>query len=428
MSGPGFRFLHASDLHVDQPLEGVSDVPEHLVTLFLHARRQAAEAVFEAAIQEAVSVLILSGHVAHIPTADATTLDFLYRQLCRVDAAGIDVYWLDTPQDEVAHWPTAIPLPASTRIVEAKDFNTQPLRRGGQVLANILMLPTSDQGIITAPTLAADPHRITIAVAHGELPAGRSWSTGVDYWALGGLHACNSKGAAPHGGTYCGSPQGASPSEPGPHGCLIVEVDSHGEFHRRFVETDVARWVTVPVEFTGGMDLTGLLRVLRARAAQLASGSRPLLVSWQLSDGGPQREVRGDGLAAQIRQGGGDAEILAALRSEFGSGNPPVWSSSLDVELPAVLPLNCLEEDTVLSDLLRCVQQYEADPERPLELVLPWTSSLAGEWPELARMAEVRDRGKLLRSVATVASDILRCDPVLAHRDSIGDLDRKRPL
>ncbi len=427
MSGPGFRFLHASDLHVDQPLEGVADVPEHLVTLFLHARRQAAEAVFEAAIQEAVTVVILSGHVAHIPDADATTLDFLYRQLYRMDAAGIDVYWLDTPQDEVIRWPAALPLPACTRIVDAKDFTRQPLRQGGQVLANLLTLPTSDQGVLTAPTLAADPHRITIAVAHGELPAGKGWSTGVDYWALGGLHACNGLGATPRGGTYCGSPQGASPSEPGPHGCLIVEVDSHGEFHRRFVETDVARWVTVTQELPGGTDQAGLLRVLRERAAQLNSGSRPLLVSWQLSDGDLQRNGSNDGLARHIRQGGGDVELLAALRGEFGGGKPPVWSNSLRVKRPVDLRLNCQEEETVLSDLLQCVQQYDADPERPLDVVLPWNGAGGDEWPELARMREVHDRGGLLRSVATMATDILRGDAVLALPDSIGALDRKRP-
>ena len=37
MAGRQLRFVHASDLHLEQPLHGVTEVPDHLRDLFLDA-------------------------------------------------------------------------------------------------------------------------------------------------------------------------------------------------------------------------------------------------------------------------------------------------------------------------------------------------------------------------------------------------------
>ena len=42
MSNWPFRFVHASDFHLEQPLCGVTDVPDHLRELFLEAPYAAA--------------------------------------------------------------------------------------------------------------------------------------------------------------------------------------------------------------------------------------------------------------------------------------------------------------------------------------------------------------------------------------------------
>ena len=69
MSLLSFRFLHASDFHLDQPLGGVIDVPEHLRDPFIDAPYQAASRVFDAAISERVDFVVVAGDILHPPTA-----------------------------------------------------------------------------------------------------------------------------------------------------------------------------------------------------------------------------------------------------------------------------------------------------------------------------------------------------------------------
>ena len=61
MSQPPLRLVHASDLHLENPLGGVAEVPDHLRDVFLNAPYLAAEQVFELAISEGADALLLAG-------------------------------------------------------------------------------------------------------------------------------------------------------------------------------------------------------------------------------------------------------------------------------------------------------------------------------------------------------------------------------
>ena len=54
MPGEPFRFLHASDLHLEQPLAGLDEIPDHLRDRLVDAPLAAARSVFDAAVAEAV--------------------------------------------------------------------------------------------------------------------------------------------------------------------------------------------------------------------------------------------------------------------------------------------------------------------------------------------------------------------------------------
>ena len=68
MSSRPFRFIHASDFHLERPLMGVTEVPDHLRELFLEAPYTAARRVFEAALVEDVKFVVLSGGMV-VPAA-----------------------------------------------------------------------------------------------------------------------------------------------------------------------------------------------------------------------------------------------------------------------------------------------------------------------------------------------------------------------
>ena len=60
-----FRFIHASDFHLERPPRGLTEVPDHLRAPFVDAPYRAAERVFDAAIKERVDFVVLA--MAQIP-------------------------------------------------------------------------------------------------------------------------------------------------------------------------------------------------------------------------------------------------------------------------------------------------------------------------------------------------------------------------
>jgi len=80
MAGEFCKFLQASDLHLEQPLYGLTEVPDHLRELLLEAPLQAAARVFETAILEDVDFVILAGDVINPHTAGPHAMAFLLDQ------------------------------------------------------------------------------------------------------------------------------------------------------------------------------------------------------------------------------------------------------------------------------------------------------------------------------------------------------------
>jgi hypothetical protein len=187
--------------------------------------------------------------------------------------------------------------------------------------------------------------------------------------------------------------------------------------HRHFVITDVVRWFDERLELPNHMDASGLMRMLRDRAAAVrdAAAGRQALVRWRITDGDQISDTQSDVLAARLRQGQLAGELLQAIRKEFGMDMPGVWSVSLEMEPPVVLPSGWYEEDTVLGDLLRLVQQIQNDSRQDLAL-----EPVSGEHElreELVRRLNhivPSQRESLLRRVAILGVDVLRGDRILS--------------
>src|SRR5262245_61804717 len=90
---PSLRLLHASDLHLERPIYGLADVPEHLVELLIDAPFRAAEQVFETALSEAVDAVLLAGDVLNVDRAGPPAIMLLLEQFARLGDRGIPIYW-----------------------------------------------------------------------------------------------------------------------------------------------------------------------------------------------------------------------------------------------------------------------------------------------------------------------------------------------
>ncbi len=414
------RFVHASDLHLEQPLHGVTEVPEHLRALFLDAALSAAEKVFDTVVEEEADFLLLSGHVLHLRAGGARAIEFLWKQFCRLRDHGIAVYWCDSGRDKIEQWPAAVPLPPNVNWFASEHVERITHRHpdGKDDRRDVIIY-----GMGTAPKPSewdefkhtGDPY--AIAMAHTEEPLDPKWLDGsIDYWALGGRHSRENLGRNRqiH---FCGSPQGRRPTETGPHGCAVVDVDYRGATQRHTVTSDIVRWHEERIELPMHVDSHGLLRIMRDRMHALAEvvGGRQTLVTWKLSDGDQTADTSADLLASRLRQGQLTGEVLDAVRREYGLDVPGIWSLTLELEPPDVLPAGWYEEDTVLGDLLRLVQTYQED--ESLELATePWKEeSELGDWlRDAIRDVHPTERTRLLRQVAILGVDVMRGDRVLS--------------
>ena len=425
MSGNPLRFLHASDLHLEQPLHGVGHVPDHLIDTFLDAPFIAAERLFDLAVAEQVDFVVLSGDVLDPLATGPRGLDLLLRQFRRLEEHGIGVYWSQGIVDRFEAWPESVPFPRNVTIFSDSHVDSVTHRRDKKPVAIVQGCSTSERRTFSSIEFEGDASLPTVAVVYGkeETAAADSQASvqslkerGITYWALGGVHASKTLCEGPVTAHYCGTIQGRRPEEESAHGCTLVEIDRRGRLHKRNISLDAARWCNVQVEVGDDMNCAGLVRLLRDRTHQLieTSPDQQVLIRWMLSDSDELNDSQGDILLGQLREGGLADELLDSLRKEFGMKVPGAWSVEFDVQPPDSLPAGWYDEDTILGDLLRVVRNAQSQPEKRLAHGgLPEGARVADEIAAALEIGSAEERSKILREVAALSIDLLRGDRIL---------------
>ncbi len=423
-----FSFVHASDLHLELPPHGLSEIPEHLRDSLLECPYRAAERVFDLALSERADFLVLSGDVLaassrHTPCAvladGARSVPaftgprgpcFLLKQFQRLRERDIAVYWLAGEADAADIWPAHVELPDNVhRFTPETGAFTH--RRGGLAIARLVGVarPDSPQSNNALPkALAATSTGLpTIGVVHvGGAPVpGFLSSAAVHYWALGGRHEAHTLFDDRRMAHFCGSPQGRSPEEAGPHGCTLVIVDEQGAVRHRTTPTDLFRWrrETIAIDDTTTTDQ--LRQSCRDRLSEIIAAENDVahLVCWTVQGHGPlARRLRRDALAA---------ELVEDLRSDYGYRNPTAWTVSLDIQQSQHVPGECCDEQTVLGDYLRAVREHQQDAAASIDLAAYVTldePQLAGELVQRVGSVSVVERQRLLQQAAWLGVDLLR--------------------
>src|SRR5690606_12811958 len=127
---------------------------------------------------------------------------------------------------------------------------------------------------------------------------------------------------------YPSTLQGRCPAESGAHGASLVEVHGDGRIDLTRLPCDCIRWHNVQLRVDVHTSQEHFEDMLRARLKELIAetGETPLVVSWN---------VAGEGRVwHRLRHGTLAAEVLAALRSEFGMCAPLAWSVELTTQAP----------------------------------------------------------------------------------------------
>lgn len=420
MSGWPFRFVHASDFHLELPLFGVAQVPSHLRELFVDAPYSAAERVFDTVLAEDARFLILSGDVLNAPSSGARGVLFLLEQFRRLEERGIAVYWAGGRVDPATQWPAATPLPDNVHIFPSSDVGHFVHEEDGETLATLIGKGRGRSSRIPAEAMAEVETGFgrggySIAVAHGTHDPAVLQNSAFNYWALGGNHDRTTLFSSPSIAHYPGSPQGRQPAEVGAHGCTVAEVDERGTTRLSHVATDLLRWQAEQVLIGPDWNESVLIKRVSNRAEHLRDGGGRVdqLVEWTLA-GESQ-------LAHQLSSATKSEQLLEQLRKEFGHDHPVVWSLSMAVEVSRDLPAGWYEEETLRGEFVRQVQALHDEVAEPLglEQFLPaeYAETPIGE--ELAfGLGEGRDQ--VLQRAAALGAELLSGGDELPYQSTAG--------
>ncbi|MHB8953359.1 MAG: metallophosphoesterase family protein [Pirellulaceae bacterium] len=403
MSEPSFRFLHAADFQLDVPLHGMVEVPEPLREWMIDAPYAAAEQVFDTAIQERVSLVVLSGNLLDLEAPHPRSVSFLCRQFARLAQERIAVCWAGSCRESATLWPQALALPSGVHLFGGTTVDAVSLGDAVQFPLVIYGRSGDDRDEIRCTDFLAEAGgAFSIAITSGRGEASALSTRSIDYWALGGRNDRKTLFTEPRTAHYPGTPQGRRPTDVGPHGCTIVEVQATRQVRLRFVPCDVVRWQHERVLVSPTSSWDDLVAQLTERIQDLRSQTpaNPLLVRWTLV--AADVEV----MSVTLREFAERAEKW--LRKQFSTEPEPCWPVSIGVEVPDRITAASYKEDTLLGDYLRAIRQMQDNPKSP-------------EWDRLADLAAcepgaqwVADlsqpgvRGEVLQEAAEMGAALLR--------------------
>jgi DNA repair protein SbcD/Mre11 len=398
-----FRFIHAGDFDLGRPLWGVTEVPDHLRDLFLESPYTAARGVFDAALVEDVSFLVLSGGIVTPSLSGPRGPLFLAEQCMRLAERGINVYWAGSIGDPTDVWPPGIRLPQNVHFFPRGRVEEVLVPGEGGPLARLAGISCDRWRLWRSGDFQPDAAGLySIAVAYGDADLTLLQSSGLHYWALGGRADRSTPHSGPQLVHYCGTPQGRRPADTGIHGCTLVQVDEQGQTRTSLIPTDAVRWTTERVtidQTTTAEDLEARLRE-RMHALLEATPATALLVSWKTIGEGT--------LLTSIRRGSIGKELLDRLRDDYGYRSPAAWSVSLEVELSDTLPPEWYEQETIRGDFLRTIRQLQMNPEEPIPLEQYLAEPhRAGTLAGAVAVAGKARRDAVLRRAAALGVDLL---------------------
>ena len=350
-----FKFIHAADFHLDEPMSGLPELPTHLKSALVETPYVAAKRIFDLAVAEKVDFVLLAGDMFDMDSGGCRPAAFLLSQFERLADKNIAVYWCGGKTDHPDRWPANIELPRNVRTFSTSIVEEVYHSRRERPIATIVGSGYDSQRRTSADFAADSSEVFPIGLGYGDFETNSVISKNIRYWAQGGNHQYQQIERGSSLVVSAGTPQSRQPAEIGTHGCVLVRVDAAGTIRSHFVETDTFRWLPQTVAIAENSSLDEIKNVMGERALKLVSDhvDRMLLVNWRL-------ETHGS-FNPQLRTEANRDEIVKWLRREFGSGQTGLWSVSLEIDSPTNLPEGWYEEDTILGDYLRAIGRFQSD-------------------------------------------------------------------
>lgn len=346
-----FRFVHAADLHLDTPFEGLRELSPEIGQALRDASLQAFDALVDLCVDVGAAFLVVAGDV-YDGAERGLRAQLRFRSgLERLSRNGIQVFVVHGNHDpdcgESDGYAAIREWPEGTRIFGSERVEAAPVVRGGERIATVygISYPRRDvrenlalafpRRAARSETQAAD-EGLRLGLLHcnagghsGHAPYSACSledlaAAAIDYWALGHVHTRQVLGEDPWV-VYSGNLQGRTPhaGEQGAKGAMVVEVEDGRVAGVDFHALDRVRFLPVNLDVSDRADLGEVERSLQAAADALraAHPGRALVLSARLEG----RSV----VQSDLARPGVLAELLESLRDLRRDDRPFVWWSAL---------------------------------------------------------------------------------------------------
>lgn len=367
------RFIHAADLHLDSPLNGLRQRAGERASHLAEASRRALERMVDHALGERIDLVVIAGDLFDTQAADFNSALFLRKQLARLSEAGIPVALIRGNHDAANVMSKTVTWPTDVREFGWEEPGTWEISRLGVAIHGQSFPSRAVPGNLALGYPAPKAGLLNIGLLHTSLNGRQGHdpyapcsvedlrNRGYEYWALGHVHEHEVVHDDPYI-VFSGSLQGRHSKECGPKGFVVATAEGGRVRHVEHVPIDVVRWARLVVDVSSVItvaDVCPLVSAALKREVE-AAGDRTLAVRIVLEGASPAHLVlAGDpetllaectGVAQQC---GGDVWIEKVdVRTSYAPASQPEHSASFR---PIIERL--VEDAAELDGILRPVGQ-----------------------------------------------------------------------
>jgi DNA repair exonuclease SbcCD nuclease subunit len=427
---PGeWRFVHAADLHLDTPFEGIRADAPYVADALADASLRAFDAVVALALERRAKFVVLAGDIYDGAERGIRAQLHFRRRLEELSESGTRVFVVHGNHDPVeAGWSAIRSWPPGVVIFPAGETQVADVDEGGDRIATVqgISYPRRDVSENLALRFALPPGPgLHVGVLHCNVAntAGHADYSpcrlddlrriGLGYWALGHIHQRSvlAGGSGEPFVVYPGNTQGRSlkPSERGDKGAMVVHVRDGVVTRTEFAACDDIRFEQVDIDVARIDDISGLADELaRCAARQLeAANGRSVVLRARLVGRGPVHE--------DLRRGGGVRALLADLRAGNKGAAPFAWWDALEdaTRARAEHAAICARGDFA-SDLLKVCDSVGSHAAGLADLLARCsTETMPAGLRELATQLVASDQVKedVLDGALAKALDLLEAEP-----------------
>lgn len=274
-------FLHAADVHLDSPMQGLERYEGAPVERLRDATRRALEGLVSLALAREVAFVVIAGDLYDGDWRDYRTGLFFNAQMVRLLDARIPVFVGKGNHDAASEITLALTSPGNVSLFPTAKPETFIREDLGVALHGRSYPQRRVDEDLTPSYPAALPGLLNIGVLHTCLDGREGHEAyapcsldglrrrGYGYWALGHVHTAEIVAREPWI-VFPGNTQGRTARETGPKGVGLVSYEGIEVTGYEPAAVDVVRWAHARVEASAARDGEEALELVRRQLTDMA--------------------------------------------------------------------------------------------------------------------------------------------------------------